>query len=87
MAPLELRLRDVLELLGDLDLRRAELARRAGFVFQDPEAQFVASTVRSEVLAGLVADDPSVSGAVEEANSSTVASPTSTRSRSSGGLV
>jgi energy-coupling factor transporter ATP-binding protein EcfA2 len=34
-----------------------ELARLAGFVFQDPEAQFVAPTVRAEVLAGLEGGD------------------------------
>jgi energy-coupling factor transport system ATP-binding protein len=46
-------------------LKAPELARRAGFVFQDPEAQFVASTVRSEVLAGLGRDAASVAGAVD----------------------
>ncbi len=45
-------------------LKAPELARRAGFVFQDPEAQFVASTVRGEVLAGLGHEDPSVPDAV-----------------------
>jgi energy-coupling factor transport system ATP-binding protein len=42
--------------LGGADPSRlpsAELARLAGFVFQDPEAQFVATDVRSEALAGL----------------------------------
>jgi energy-coupling factor transport system ATP-binding protein len=42
--------------LGGVDPSRlpsAELARLAGFVFQDPEAQFVATDVRSEALAGL----------------------------------
>jgi energy-coupling factor transporter ATP-binding protein EcfA2 len=34
-------------------LKAPELAGLAGFVFQDPEAQFVATTVRDEVFAGL----------------------------------
>ena len=37
-----------------------ELARLAGFVFQDPEAQFVATTVRQEALAGLEVGSPAV---------------------------
>ena len=37
-----------------------ELARLAGFVFQDPEAQFVATTVRDEAMSGLDAADPAV---------------------------
>ena len=43
-------------LLDGLDPARLsprDLARRAGFVFQDPEAQFTAVRVRDEVLAGL----------------------------------
>jgi len=47
-------------------LRARDLARVAGFVFQDPEAQFVAATVHDEVLAGLDADDPAVTTAVGE---------------------
>ena len=39
-------------------LKPRELARLAGFVFQDPEAQFVATTVREEAMAGLDVDDP-----------------------------
>jgi energy-coupling factor transport system ATP-binding protein len=39
-------------------LKPRELARLAGFVFQDPEAQFVATTVREEAMAGLDAADP-----------------------------
>jgi energy-coupling factor transporter ATP-binding protein EcfA2 len=42
--------------LGGVDparLRPRELARLAGFVFQDPEAQFTAARVGDEVLAGL----------------------------------
>lgn len=53
--------------LGGLDpakLRPRDLARLAGFAFQDPEAQFVAPLVRDEVLAGLDARDPSVVAAV-----------------------
>jgi energy-coupling factor transport system ATP-binding protein len=34
-------------------LRPAELARRASYVFQDPERQFLAQTVEDEVLLGL----------------------------------
>jgi energy-coupling factor transport system ATP-binding protein len=34
-------------------LRPAELARRASYVFQDPERQFLAQTVEEEVLLGL----------------------------------
>jgi energy-coupling factor transporter ATP-binding protein EcfA2 len=47
--------------LGGADpsrLKPRELARLAGFVFQDPEAQFVATTVREEAMAGLDEDDP-----------------------------
>ena len=42
-------------LLGDdpARLRPAELARRAQYVFQDPERQFLAQTVEEEVLLGL----------------------------------
>jgi energy-coupling factor transporter ATP-binding protein EcfA2 len=47
-------------------LKGRDLARVAGFVFQDPEAQFVAATVRDEVLAGLDARDPAVTTAVGE---------------------
>jgi energy-coupling factor transport system ATP-binding protein len=35
----------------------AELARSAGYVFQDPERQFLARTVEDEVLLGLTADE------------------------------
>jgi len=45
-------------------LRPRDLARVAGFVFQDPEAQFVAATVREEALAGLDARDPAAVGRV-----------------------
>ncbi len=47
-------------LLGDDEpsaLPSAELARRAGYVFQDPELQFLADTVRNEVLVGLRRDE------------------------------
>ena len=42
-------------LLGDdpACLRPADLARRASYVFQDPERQFLAQTVEDEVLLGL----------------------------------
>lgn len=42
-------------LLGDdpARLRPADLARRASYVFQDPERQFLAQTVEEEVLLGL----------------------------------
>ncbi len=42
-------------LLGDdpARLRPAELARRASYVFQDPERQFLGQTVEEEVLLGL----------------------------------
>ncbi len=53
--------------LGGADpsrLRAAELARRAGLVFPDPEAQFVAPTVRGEVLAGLDPGDRVLADAV-----------------------
>jgi energy-coupling factor transport system ATP-binding protein len=42
--------------LGDADPSRlppADLARRAGYVFQDPEAGFLADTVADEVMLGL----------------------------------
>jgi energy-coupling factor transport system ATP-binding protein len=54
--------------LGGADpsrLRPATLARLAGFVFQDPEAQFVATTVRGEVAAGLPAGDAEAWARVE----------------------
>ncbi len=54
--------------LAGFDPARAssrELARLAGFVFQDPEAQFVATRVRDEALAGLDADDAAVAQRVE----------------------
>jgi energy-coupling factor transport system ATP-binding protein len=35
----------------------ADLARRAGYVFQDPERQFLATTVETEVMLGLTADE------------------------------
>ena len=38
-------------------LRSAELARRAGYVFQDPERQFLARTVAEEVRLGLRSDE------------------------------
>lgn len=42
--------------LGDVDpsaMRPADLARRAGYVFQDPEAGFLTDTVADEVMQGL----------------------------------
>jgi energy-coupling factor transporter ATP-binding protein EcfA2 len=44
-----------ISLLGDepTRLRPVELAHRAGFVFQDPELQFIGGTVADEVRAGL----------------------------------
>ena len=54
--------------LGGADPSRREareLARLAGFVFQDPEAQFVATTVREEAMAGLDADDQVVAAHIE----------------------
>ena len=55
-------------LLGGADpsrLKARELARLAGFAFQDPEAQFVATTVREEAMAGLDADDAATAAHVE----------------------
>jgi energy-coupling factor transport system ATP-binding protein len=46
--------------LGDTDPSRlpaAELARRAGYVFQEPEAGFLADTVADEVTLGLAAGE------------------------------
>jgi energy-coupling factor transport system ATP-binding protein len=46
--------------LGGLDPARlpaAELARRAGYVFQDPERQFLAERVEDEVRLGLTPDE------------------------------
>ena len=40
----------------------AELARRAGYVFQDPETQFLANTVEEEVLLGLRPDERATAG-------------------------
>ena len=54
--------------LGGADpsrLRSRELARLAGFVFQDPEAQFIATTVREEAMAGLDADNPALTAHIE----------------------
>jgi energy-coupling factor transport system ATP-binding protein len=47
--------RGVVRLGGDEPARlaAAELARRAAYVFQDPERQFLAATVRDEILLGL----------------------------------
>ncbi len=43
-----------------------ELARRAGFVFQDPEQQFLADRVADEVMVGLSADErPRVEAVME----------------------
>jgi energy-coupling factor transport system ATP-binding protein len=39
-----------------------ELARRAGYVFQDPELQFLADRVEDEVMLGLRADERAVAG-------------------------
>jgi energy-coupling factor transporter ATP-binding protein EcfA2 len=50
-----------IELGGDdpSRLRSAELARRAGYVFQEPERQFLAQSVTDEILLGLdPADGP-----------------------------
>jgi energy-coupling factor transporter ATP-binding protein EcfA2 len=48
-------------------LPAAELARRAAYVFQDPERQFLAETVRAEVLLGLVASrGPAAEGLLAE---------------------
>ncbi len=46
-------------LLGDAphDLRASELARRAGYLFQDPESQFLARTVAEEAAVGLAAHE------------------------------
>lgn len=55
--------------LGGADPSRLpprDLARLAGFVFQDPEAQFVATTVNAEVRAGLDADDPAIAARVAD---------------------
>jgi energy-coupling factor transporter ATP-binding protein EcfA2 len=40
----------------------AELARRAGYVFQDPETQFLANTVEEEVMLGLRPDERATAG-------------------------
>jgi energy-coupling factor transporter ATP-binding protein EcfA2 len=50
-----------------LRLRARELARLVGYVFQDPERQFVAATVRAEMEAGL--DAPGRAGVAEIAAS------------------
>ena len=39
-----------------------ELARRAGYVFQDPETQFLANTVEDEVMLGLRPDERAAAG-------------------------
>jgi energy-coupling factor transport system ATP-binding protein len=39
-----------------------ELARRAGYVFQDPELQFLANRVEDEVMLGLRSDERAVAG-------------------------
>ena len=52
-------------LLGADDPSRlppAELARRAGYVFQDPETQFLTNTVADEVMLGLRPDERPASG-------------------------
>ena len=40
----------------------AELARRAGYVFQDPESQFLTNTVEEEVMLGLRPDERATAG-------------------------
>ncbi len=45
-------------------LAPAELARRAGYVFQDPESQFLTDTVEAEVLLGLRPDERAIAGDV-----------------------
>ena len=53
-------------LLGDDEPARLparELARRAGYVFQDPESQFLAERVEDEILLGL---EPEERGAAED---------------------
>ena len=47
-------------------LAPAELARRAGYVFQDPETQFLANTVEEEVLLGLRPDERATAGELME---------------------
>jgi energy-coupling factor transport system ATP-binding protein len=43
-------------------LHSAELARRAGYVFQDPESQFLADRVEDEVMLGLRHDERALAG-------------------------
>jgi energy-coupling factor transporter ATP-binding protein EcfA2 len=55
--------------LGDTDPSRLPaslLARRAGYVFQDPEAGFLTDTVRDEVMLGLTPDERGVAPALME---------------------
>ncbi len=55
--------------LGDADPSRlpaVELARRAGYVFQDPEAGFLADTVADEVMLGLSTDERAAASALME---------------------
>jgi energy-coupling factor transport system ATP-binding protein len=47
-------------------LPAGDLARRAGYVFQDPEAGFLTDTVRDEVMLGLAPDDRSAAPALME---------------------
>jgi energy-coupling factor transport system ATP-binding protein len=47
-------------------LSAPELARRAGYVFQDPESQFLADTVEAEVMLGLRDDERAVAGELME---------------------
>jgi energy-coupling factor transport system ATP-binding protein len=47
-------------------LPAAELARRAGYVFQDPETQFLANTVEEEVMLGLRPDERATAGELLE---------------------
>jgi len=44
----------------------AELARRAGYVFQNPESQFLADRVEDEVMLGLRPDERAVAGDLME---------------------
>jgi energy-coupling factor transporter ATP-binding protein EcfA2 len=48
------------------NLQAPELARRAGYVFQDPETQFLANTVEEEVMLGLRPDERSTAGELME---------------------
>lgn len=65
------------------DLRTSELARRVGFLFQNPDSQICCNTVREELLFGFKAlglDGRTPTRASTRSSKSSPSTPTTTRS-------